>query len=197
MTLEIDQLKVRTICKATYNAAMELAQTIPGISVEVVPASSEQMPIVANLFELYSHDFSEFIELKLGADGRCGYEPLPLYWQDPDRHPFLIRVEGHWAGFAFVRRGSQVSGDQDVWDMTEFFIVRGCRRRGVGTTAARAIWRIFLGKWEVRVMDRNSKAQRFWKDAIHKFTGGAAQPALLEKDGKSWQVYSFESRQPS
>jgi len=151
---------------------------------------------MANLLELYSHDFSEFVELKLGADGRFGYEPLPLYWQDPDRHPFLIRVDGHWAGLAFVRKGSRVSGDRDVWDMTEFFIVRGCRRRGVGTRAAEAIWRRFPGKWEVRVMDRNSKAQGFWPDAVHKFLGMAVQPAILEINGKSWQVYSFESRLP-
>jgi predicted acetyltransferase len=175
---------------------MELPQTTSAIEIEVVPASPEQMPIMANLLELYSHDFSEFIELTLGADGRFGYEPLPLYWQDPDRHPFLIRVDGHWAGFAFVRRGSQASGNHDVWDMAEFFIVRGYRRRGVGTGAAEAIWKRFPGKWEVRVMGRNSKAQGFWREAIRKFIGRAVQPALLEREGKNWQVYPFESRQP-
>ena len=27
---------------------------------EILPATKEEMPVVANLFELYAHDFSEF-----------------------------------------------------------------------------------------------------------------------------------------
>src|SRR5262245_1676192 len=145
---------------------MEITQTISPISVEVIPASADQKPIVANLLELYAHDFSEFIELKLGEDGLFGYEPLSLYWKEPSRYPFLVRVNDHWAGLVFVRRGSQISSDENVWDMTEFFIVRGYRRLGIGTIVAHEIWRSFPGKWEVRVIDRNQKARDFWSVAI-------------------------------
>jgi hypothetical protein len=41
--------------------------------------------IVANLLELYAHDFSEFHPLELGADGRFGYRHLPLYRSERDR----------------------------------------------------------------------------------------------------------------
>ena len=34
------------------------------------------------MLELYAHDFSEFIDLKLGADGRFGYKHLYLYWKE-------------------------------------------------------------------------------------------------------------------
>ncbi|HSE21540.1 MAG TPA: hypothetical protein VLB68_07760 [Pyrinomonadaceae bacterium] len=44
----------------------------PSVQIEVIPATSEQRPILANLFELYAHDFSEFYDLELGADGRFG-----------------------------------------------------------------------------------------------------------------------------
>ena len=136
-------------------AAMEITQATSSVSVELIPASPEQKPILANLLELYAHDFSEFIDLRLGADGRFGYEPLPLYWTEPNRYPFLIMIDDHWAGFVLARGGSQISGDENVWDMAEFFIARGYRRLGVGTEVAHDIWRRFPGKWEVRVRDRN------------------------------------------
>ena len=35
---------------------------------EILPATKEEMPIVANLFELYAHDFSEFYSVEPGPD---------------------------------------------------------------------------------------------------------------------------------
>lgn len=161
--------------------------------VEVIAAPPEQEPVLANLFELYSHDFSEFVELRLGDDGRFGYERLHSYWEEPGRHPFIIKAGGRLAGFAFVRRGSEISHDADVWDVAEFFVVRGFRRLGVGTAAAREIWRMFPGRWEVRVSDRNRKAKEFWRRAIEEFLGDAVEPAPHDKDGRLWHVFSFDA----
>lgn len=173
---------------------MNIPQTTSAIDIAIIPASSEQEPVIANLLELYAHDFSEFMGLKLGADGRFGYKQLPLYWQEPGRHPFLITVEGHWAGFVFVRRGSQISGDEKVWDVTEFFVMRGYRRLGIGTRAAHDIWRRFPGKWEVRVIGRNQKAKQFWAGAVSEFVGETVHPTAFEKHGEGWHLFSFESQ---
>ena len=163
------------------------------VLVEVIPASAEQEPILANLLELYAHDFSESMELELGPDGRFGYEPLSLYWKEAGRYPFLIKVSGRLAGFALVGTGSRISGAEDVRDMAEFFIIRGRRRLGVGTKAAQAIWRRFPGQWEVRVRDRNRAAKEFWAGAITAFIGKPIHPQAFEKEGDLWQVFSFES----
>jgi predicted acetyltransferase len=173
---------------------MIISQTTSPVNVEIVPSLPEQEPVLANLFELYAHDFSAFIDLELGADGRFGYEHLPLYWKESGRYPFLIKVNGHLAGFVFLRKGSQISGDESIWDMTEFFIVRGYRRRGVGMKAAREIWKQFPGKWEVRVIDRNQKAKEFWGRAIGDFLGKAINPIPFRKNGEDWHVFSFESK---
>lgn len=162
-------------------------------NVEVIIASPEQEPILANMLELYVHDFSEFMDLKLGPDGRFGYKNLPLYWEDPNRYPFLVMADGHLAGFVFVRRGSAISDDADVWDMAEFFIVRRFRRLGVGMKTALEIWKKFPGQWEVRVTDRNEKAKTFWSRAVSAFLGKTIEPARFDKDGKLWQVFAFES----
>ena len=160
----------------------------------MVPATPEQEPILANLLELYAHDFSEFLGIELGADGRFGYQQLPLYWQEPGRHPFLVRVDGKLTGLVLVKRGSVVSGDEAIWDMAEFFVVRGHRRRGIGTAIAHEVWRRFPGLWEVRVMEANESAHGFWERAISRFLGTAIHHVRIEKGGKRWRVFSFESK---
>ena len=164
------------------------------VHIEVIPARPEQEPILANLLELYAHDFSEFHDIEIGADRRFGYRHLPLYWSDPGRHPFLVWVEGKLAGLVLVKRGSEVSGNEAVWDMAEFLVLRGYRSRGIGTQVAHEVWRQFPGPWEVRVMESNVSAQQFWKSAISLFMGAAIHPACVEKDGKRWTLFSFESQ---
>jgi len=77
----------------------------PAKHVELCPATPDHEPILANLIELYAHDFSESIDVELGPDGRFGWKDLPLYWMDPDLHPFLARVNGSLAAFAMVKKG--------------------------------------------------------------------------------------------
>jgi predicted acetyltransferase len=166
----------------------------PAAHIEILPAAPEQAPILANLLELYAHDLSEFHDVDLGADGRFGYKCLPLYWSEVDRHPFLVRVDGKLAGFVLVKRGSEVSGNESVWDMAEFFVIRGCRRRGIGTQIAHKVWRRLPGAWEVRVMQSNISAYHFWARAISTLTGEAIDPVRFEKDGKRWTLFSFESK---
>jgi predicted acetyltransferase len=164
-----------------------------GPLLEVTPATPEQQPILANLLELYAHDFSELRDLQLGPDGRFGYERLPLYWSEPGRHPFLVSLDGEWAGFVLVQQGSVVSGDAAIWDVAEFFVVRGHRRCGIGTQMAHDIWRRFAGPWEVRVLESNVAASNFWERAISAFTGRVVVPALFKSGDERWKVFAFQS----
>ena len=92
-----------------------------------------------------------------------------------------------------MRKGSRVSGDQNVWDMAEFFVLRGYRRRGTGTRIAHEVWRRFPGQWEVRVMQANVSAHQFWQQAISAFTDNAVRSSSFEKNGETWRLFSFES----
>lgn len=178
----------------SWMQAMSEVRRATSPQLEVLPATREQEPVVANLLELYAHDFSELRRLNLREDGRFGYDALPLYWTEAGRYPFLIRVDGSLAGLVLVKRGSAISGAEAVWDMAEFFVVRGCRRWGVGRRAALEVWRRFPGAWEVRVMQKNDAARRFWADAISLFTGEESHPVAFERGGDSWVLFSFESR---
>ena len=118
--------------------------------IEVVPATPDQEPILSNLLQLYAHDFSEFHPIELGPDGRYGYPNLSLYWRESNRHPFLVRIDSKLAGFIFIKRGSEITGNDAVWDMAEFFVLRSYRRRGIGTDLAHEVWNRFPGQWEVQ-----------------------------------------------
>ncbi len=161
--------------------------------IQVIPAALEQEPILANLLELYAHDFSDFYDLELRPDGRFGYTGLSRYWSEPHRHPFLVWVNGKLTGFVLVKKGSELSGDPAVWDMAEFFVIRRYRRRGIGTQVAHEILKRFPGPWEVRVMEANVLANHFWASAISAFAGGAIRHVSIEKDGKRWHLFAFQS----
>jgi predicted acetyltransferase len=162
-------------------------------NLEVLRTSAEEQPILENLLELYIHDFSEFHVVDLGSEGRFGYPDLPLYWLEPERHPFLARIDGDLVGFALVRKIALNHGNKAIWDMAEFFVLRGMRGRGIGTELAQAVWAMFPGAWQVRVMQSNHQAQLFWASAIAKHAGAPVQPGSYEKDGEPWHVFSFES----
>jgi predicted acetyltransferase len=92
-----------------------------------------------------------------------------------------------------VKRGSEVSGDKTIWDVAEFFVVRGYRRHGIGTAVEHKVWRQFPGRWEVRVMQINDSARHFWAHAIQTFTGQTIESAPVNKNGKRWHLFIFES----
>jgi predicted acetyltransferase len=161
--------------------------------VEVLPATPEQEPVLANMLELYAHDLSEFFDVRLQADGRFGYPMLSRYWEEESRFPFLVKVDGELAGFVLVSRGSRVSGDPMAWDMAEFFIVRGFRKRGIGAAVASEIWRRFAGAWEVRVLEANEPARAFWNSAIRAFAGSDARESVIDLQQKRWRLFSFAS----
>lgn len=160
---------------------------------EVMRASVDQQQVLANLLELYQHDFTEFDDNEVRDDGRFGYDCLPEYWRDERRHPFLIRADGHWAGVALVRRQSHFSGDEDIADMTEFFVMRKYRRHGIGTAAAHQVFALFPGRWEVRVMAANTPAQPFWRRTIDEYTAGAFGERWSDDEKWKGLVLSFTS----
>lgn len=162
--------------------------------IELVPATPEHAPILENLLELYIHDFSEFLDIEIGSDGRFGYKHLSSYWADLTRHAFLIRVDSRLAGFVLVKTEPAAPGREAVWDLAEFFTLRRYRNRGIGTRAAHAVWNLLPGPWQVRVMESNTQAHHFWSTAISRYCGKSMNFASLEKDGQRWRVFTFESR---
>ena len=162
--------------------------------VAIQPATPADAPVLANLLELYIHDMSEFFGGELGVDGRFGYEPLPLYWSDPERRSaFLIRNGTQLVGFAMVTRGSPASQDPTDLDMANFFIVRAQRRSDVGRRAAFLVWNEFPGRWWVRVSEANTKGCQFWSKIIADYTNRPLVQSAMPGKRHPWRVFSFSN----
>jgi predicted acetyltransferase len=160
---------------------------------DLVPAGPADEPILADLLQPYAREFSEFHPIALSADGRFVYRDLPKYWLDPGKHPFLIKIEAHTAGFVLVQQTHSIPGGHLVWEIAEFFVLPKYRRRGIGTQVAHRVWKRFPGTWQVRVLEANDAAVHFWDQSILQFTGNHPQSSALDRDGERWQVFSFES----
>jgi predicted acetyltransferase len=159
-----------------------------------------QSRTIANLMQLYLHDFSEFAMTgtphgEVEQDGRFAYQGLDRYWQEDGYVPLLIQADGHLAGFALVNRWSALERPLDR-SVAEFFVVRKYRRLQVGSRAAGLLFERFPGRWEVPVAWYNQPALCFWRRAIP-----GASAATLEEcagDGERWTgtVLCFEHRRP-
>jgi len=158
----------------------------PQVVLEAIAA--DQAFVLANLFELYVHDFSEQVPVELKANGRFDLPIDERWWSDDAHFPFFIHSDGRLVGFALVRRGSRVSAAVDVMDVAEFFVLRGARRRGVGRSAARALFRAFPGRWQVRVRQSNEAAKTFWQKVARGWPGEPVPWTPFSVAGVAWHV---------
>lgn len=164
-------------------------------AVRLERAAGKDATLVANLLELYVHDLSAlFAHVELGEDGRFGYSRLPLYFDETEpRFAFLIRAEGRVAGFVLAMRGSPVTDDPEVHDVTEFFVLRKYRRSGVGRRAAALLFDTLRARWTVRVLEANAAALAFWRETLRDVTNGGATEAERRDASGVWRVFEFKS----
>jgi len=135
------------------------------LKIEVVPAELEHQTLLENISQFYLYEMSMYVRyIELLENGLFGQLS---YWHEPNHHPFLIRVDDKWVGFALVLSFSDKTYD---FDMGDFFVLRKYQGHGVGTTASRQLFDRFPGKWRVHQTPLNYPAQAFWQSIISKYT---------------------------
>ena len=162
--------------------------------VELRQAREHEVPVLRRLMQLYLYDFAAIDDWSIGDDGLYGNAAtIESFWNDPRMTSFFVRVDGALAGFVLVRDGAHFAGE-GTRDISEFFILRRHRRRGVGTETARRVFDKFRGKWEVTQLTSNVEAQAFWRRVIGSYTGGRydEQP---RPDGKG-VMQRFDNARP-
>jgi predicted acetyltransferase len=172
------------------------------VSLEIADATNRRA--LENLMQLYVYDWSELRGagaagppadyLEVGEDGRFKAYPLdPWFSGDPRRHPFLIRAGGVLAGFALAQQTSRLTKEPDVFDMAEFFVLRGHRRAGIGASAARRLFERFRGTWEIRQRKGNATATAFWRRVASDFTAGKFEERMWDDETWCGPVQRFSS----
>jgi len=146
------------------------------------------------------YDISEYMGWNCNAEGRWdGCNELPDYWEKPNHHPYLIRVNDSVAGFVLVRPFPR---EPDRLEIGDFFVARKFKGRGVGKASAFRVFDTHPGKWMVRVLNGNRGARAFWTNVVGVYTQGAfVQTVEQFEDPHSgtWdmQFYRFDSRKPT
>ncbi|WP_367135533.1 GNAT family N-acetyltransferase [Saccharothrix sp. HUAS TT1] len=133
------------------------------MDVELVAVAETDKAVLANLIQLYQHDFSEIRDLPLTRHGTFTYAYLDHYFTEPGREAHFIEANGALAGFALAR--AHVDGD-DSWNVAEFFVARGHRRRGVARRAARLLLARRPGEWTLSFDHANPPAAAFWRSVV-------------------------------
>jgi len=157
------------------------------VDVQVAPAGAGEDGALAALLQLYVHDFSEMFGLDVGDDGRYRVPSTE------GRDAFLVRVDGRLAGFALLANESRLTGERDVHDVAEFFVLPRYRRAGVGERTARMLFDRFPGRWEVRQRAENARAIAFWRRVIDRYTGGRFDEEVRADERWQGPVQRFES----
>jgi predicted acetyltransferase len=167
-------------------------------SVSVSGAEHAQAPLIQNLMQLYTHDFSEFwrgtSRGDVNAQGLFDAYPLDEYWANANWAAMLIWCDRVLAGFCLVNDRTH-SGLPAQRNMAEFFILRKHRGRGVGRLAAESIFSRQPGIWEVAVARKNAQAREFWRKTIQR-SARCSQLQELDLQDERWNgaIFRFEWR---
>jgi|SRR5665213_1308250 len=168
------------------------------MTVIVTQALRTQEPIIQNLMQLYTHDFSKFwAETSKGdllPDGRFDAYPLEEYWSRPNWSATLIWRNDILAGFALINDHAH-SGKPTDRNVGEFFVLRKHRGHGVGRLAAQILFAQHPGSWEIAVARKSVRAAQFWQKTIE----GAAEVTDIHKldltnDDWNGPIFRFEWR---
>jgi len=164
--------------------------------ITLAPASLEEKPTLERLMQLYLYDFTEFDSGDVNEQGLYLYKYTSLYWEEPNRRPFLIRADGKLAGFVLVRleMDGLIDPPRKVNQIAEFFVMKKYRRYGVGKYAAEWVFDQFPGHWEVEQLATNLAAQTFWRKIIDRYTNGNFREVFLKDDNHHGPVQIFSNR---
>lgn len=159
--------------------------------VTIVEADRGQRDLLVALMQLYLYDLSTVESWEVDECGSFGVDDLDGCWTDPCRHPFFIRVDETVAGFAIGDEGSDVTGNPQVLDMAEFFVLRRWRHKGVGRQAVLQLFERFPGRWEIRPFPRYPPGEKFWHQICHELASGNVESGTFQRSGQPFTMYSL------
>jgi len=163
------------------------------LEIELIEIKESEKSVLRQLMELYSYDFSEYDQADVNEHGFYGYSYLDYYWTEDIRHPFFIRVNGKLAGFVLISDYAYVLDTSDVRSITEFFVMRKYRQKGIGKAVAVQVFEKHPGKWEVIQHGNNEPSKIFWEEVIQDYTHGNFRKEKAKTEWWEGQAIRFDN----
>ena len=144
--------------------------------------------IIFNLMQLYTYELSFFedetTEFVLQDNGLYVVSKYTeLYWKEDKRHPYVLKCDGEIAGFVLERLN-----EEGMNEIAEFFVLNKYRKLGAGTFMANEMFKRFKGKWEIRTLLKNKRAQEFWRKVVRDASNGNFTEQLI-RDNTRYAFY--------
>ena len=163
----------------------------PAAHIEVLAATPEEQPVLANFWSYTSTISASYSGWRLVTTAGS---VIRSFRSIGARSAISVAgASGREAGrLCAVKKGEAVAGSEVVWDVGGVFVLRAYRRRGVGTHVAHEVWTLS------RAMGSLSNGGESFCAAV---LGGSGcqvsrrgfSPVRVQKDGEWRQVFSFES----
>jgi len=148
---------------------------------ELVRVEEKDKNIIYNLMQLYTYELSFFEDetttfTMLDSGLYVINKYVERYWKDKKRNPYILKYNDELAGFVLQRYN-----EENMNEIAEFFVLNKYRK----------MFELYKGKWEVRTLIKNERAQEFWRNTIKNFTNNNFEEKLI-KDNSRLAFY-FES----
>ena len=125
-------------------------------NVQIVPLS--KMEEMRKYFYEYLTELSEFDpDIKFDEKGVPIYKWYECYWEDKDRFPFYLKIDGQIAGLAMIREL-----DNMLYDFAEFYVCPEYRKDGNAIWFATEMTNLFDGQFVFSTRFTNPRAIKFW-----------------------------------
>lgn len=135
---------------------------------ELTQLHENEKSVLFNLMQFYTYELSfyedETTHFNMENTGLFVLSKyLELYEKEETRHAYLLRVDDKIAGFVLERYN-----EEGKYEIAEFFVLPKFRKKGAGTYMANKMFEIYHGKWEIKTLLKNKKAQDFWRNVVSK-----------------------------
>lgn len=154
------------------------------MNIELKLVDKRDMKLLEELIGKYQKEI-------LISESVSSYKYLASYWEKSDRYPYFIKLGRDILGFALVNSYSiVVEGSKSI---SEFYIKKEYRKKGIGKKTAIEIFKLFPRKWEIRELRDNISAQNFWRRVIREYTSGKYSEVEINNDKWNGYVQTFDN----
>ena len=144
-----------------------ITKDITTMELQLHKAEAEEKEIVHNLMQLYTYELTFFEDettsFRMLDNGFYSIDKyLSVFFERENSNAYILKCGDKLAGFVLQR-----INEAGFNEISEFFILKKYRKNGAGTFMANKMFEYHKGKWEIRTLFKNTKAQEFWRKVVN------------------------------
>lgn len=156
----------------------------------LVEIKKSNLEILENLFQLYIHDISYYLQWDVDEKGRFFAYSLSEWLDNKDNFGYLVYSAEKLCGFVMVDREFKVLNGSGALNLSEIFILNSYKNKGLATSVLNEVFARHKACWEVRPVFNSENAVKFWE---HYFNKSGFESKLVEwKNGR--YAYTFSNK---